>query len=66
MIWLDEHEEVAVEQYLLMRSMKMSIADMYQALGEEMPADRTGGDNVIELLAEIHASLPTAGSRTCD
>ena len=57
MTWIDEHERVAIEHYLFMRRLKMSLADMYEAIGEPMPDEDEGGDGVIVAMAKAHDCL---------
>jgi hypothetical protein len=58
MTWIDEHEEVAIEHYRFMRSLKMSLTDMYAAIGEPMPDEDEGGDGLIVAMARAHDCLP--------
>ena len=61
MTWLDENEEVAIEHYRFMRSLKMSLADMYEAIGEPMPEQHGGSDALSEAMVKAHDAL-----RICD
>ena len=65
MTWIDEHERVAIEHYRFMRSLKMSLADMYAAIGAPMPAQHEGGDALIEAMAKAHDGLQSS-ARICD
>lgn len=57
MTWLDEHERVAIEHYVFMRRLKISLADMYDAIGEPMPDTYAGGDGLIVAMAKAHDCL---------
>ena len=61
MTWHGEAEEVAIEHYRFMRALKMSLADMYAAIGEPMPDEDEGGDGLIVAMCKAHDCL-----RICD